>query len=295
MCHQAKFEVIDTNKILGICEIPNNALTNSAVAAKVIHFCTVVPKVPDYLTVIDIAGLVKGAFAGAGLGNNFLNCIRAVDAIFHVNIGNGTEPIIENNLIWLSVEMIVHPQNGKDPIDLLIDTVYPNHIENSMNITFIMERAILTPLNNDVDEINERIMAKYPGEQYTYYSFDSIPEDKTNLYPIEYLNSKETIKVNVYLSLTSTEDTGLPFVLKRKQFPVQPAFALTINKSQGQTLPYIGLYLPQPIFFHGQLYVAMSRVCKACNLNAFVNNEIVQGKVRNYTKNIVYKEALRLQ
>ncbi|CAJ0822937.1 2318_t:CDS:2 [Entrophospora sp. SA101] len=42
----------------------------------------------------------------------------------------------------------------------------------------------------------------------------------------------------------STEDTILPFV----QFPVQPAFALTINKSQGQMLPYVGLYLPQPIF-----------------------------------------------
>jgi obg-like ATPase 1 len=40
--------------------------------------------VPAYLTVIDIAGLVKGASTGAGLGNNFLSHIRAVDAIFHV-------------------------------------------------------------------------------------------------------------------------------------------------------------------------------------------------------------------
>ena len=41
-------------------------------------------KVPAYLTVIDIAGLVKGAATGAGLGNNFLSHIRAVDAIYHV-------------------------------------------------------------------------------------------------------------------------------------------------------------------------------------------------------------------
>ncbi|CAJ0827140.1 7108_t:CDS:10 [Entrophospora sp. SA101] len=228
-------------------------------------------KVPAYLTVIDIAGLVKGAFAGAGLGNNFLNHIRAVDAIFHVvsfsediihvegeidpisrstadkakkeefihddfekglisveimklndlkrmgqkmqaqivnaalnkshlwhHVRNGTEPTIENNLIWISDEMIVHPQNGKDPIDLLIDTVYPN------------------PKPRSRDHQGKRVF---------------IPR----------------------IPLTSTEDTGLPFVLKRKQFPVQPAFALTINKYP------------------------------------------VQGKVRIYTKNIVYKEALRLQ
>ncbi|CAG8524962.1 9286_t:CDS:2, partial [Racocetra fulgida] len=41
-------------------------------------------KVPAYLTVIDIAGLVRGAASGEGLGNNFLSHIQAVDAIFHV-------------------------------------------------------------------------------------------------------------------------------------------------------------------------------------------------------------------
>ena len=41
-------------------------------------------RVPAYLTVVDIAGLVKGAAEGQGLGNAFLSHIRAVDAIFHV-------------------------------------------------------------------------------------------------------------------------------------------------------------------------------------------------------------------
>jgi len=41
-------------------------------------------RVPAYLTVVDIAGLVKGASEGQGLGNAFLSHIRAVDAIFHV-------------------------------------------------------------------------------------------------------------------------------------------------------------------------------------------------------------------
>lgn len=39
---------------------------------------------PAYLQVTDIAGLIKGASDGAGLGNAFLSHIQAVDGMFHV-------------------------------------------------------------------------------------------------------------------------------------------------------------------------------------------------------------------
>ncbi|KAI2491496.1 helicase [Fragilaria crotonensis] len=61
------------------------------------------------------------------------------------------------------------------------------------------------------------------------------------------------------IALLSPQDE-LPFVFKRRQFPVQPAYAMTINKSQGQTLRRVGIFLPQGVFAHGQLYVALSRV-----------------------------------
>ncbi|XP_058796990.1 ATP-dependent DNA helicase PIF1-like [Phymastichus coffea] len=51
-----------------------------------------------------------------------------------------------------------------------------------------------------------------------------------------------------------------PLTFKRRQFPIRLAFAITINKSQGQTFDKIGIDLRRDVFNHGQLYVAMSRV-----------------------------------
>ncbi|KAJ9561490.1 hypothetical protein OSB04_006650 [Centaurea solstitialis] len=60
---------------------------------------------------------------------------------------------------------------------------------------------------------------------------------------------------------------------------------MTINKSQGQSLNRIGLYLPQPLFSHGQLYVALSRATSANGLKILINNN--EHRPPNYTKNIV--------
>lgn len=48
--------------------------------------------------------------------------------------------------------------------------------------------------------------------------------------------------------------------VSRKQFPLIPAFSLSIHKSQGQTLEKVGLELQRQPFTHGQLYTALSRV-----------------------------------
>ncbi|KAK6021322.1 hypothetical protein OSTOST_13005 [Ostertagia ostertagi] len=54
-------------------------------------------------------------------------------------------------------------------------------------------------------------------------------------------------------------DSRMPFTLYRRQFPVTGAFAMTINKSQGQSFNHVGVYLGTQVFTHGQLYVALSR------------------------------------
>jgi hypothetical protein len=60
--------------------------------------------------------------------------------------------------------------------------------------------------------------------------------------------------------INSTPTDQYPFPFKRKQFPILPAFAMTINKSQGGTFDKVGIDLSTHVFSHGQLYVALSRV-----------------------------------
>jgi ATP-dependent exoDNAse (exonuclease V) alpha subunit len=61
------------------------------------------------------------------------------------------------------------------------------------------------------------------------------------------------------LSITPSDTERMPYILRQRQFPLRPAFAMTINKAQGQTLQKVGVYLPKPIFCHGQLYVVFSQ------------------------------------
>lgn len=105
---------VGTNLKVGIVGIPNvgkstffNVLTKSQAAAENFPFCTIDPnesrvpvpdarfdylceyfkpasKVPAFFNVVDIAGLVKGAAEGHGLGNAFLSHISACDGIFHL-------------------------------------------------------------------------------------------------------------------------------------------------------------------------------------------------------------------
>ena len=74
--------------------------------------------------------------------------------------------------------------------------------------------------------------------------------------------------------------TDLPFPFKRLQFPIRLAFAITINKAQGQSLEKCGIDFSTDCFSYGQLYIACSRVGKPDNLFIYSDNWTA--------KNVVY-------
>jgi len=84
-----------------------------------------------------------------------------------------------------------------------------------------------------------------------------------------------------------------PFKLKRKQFPVRLSFSMTINKAQGQTITNVGVYLPESVFSHDQLYVALSRGISRSNTKVLVKPVKKFNQDGVYTSNVVYKEFLR--
>jgi ATP-dependent DNA helicase PIF1 len=93
------------------------------------------------------------------------------------------------------------------------------------------------------------------------------------------------------LPLSPSDDISLPFKFKRKQFPVRLSFAMTINKSQGQTIPNVGIYLLEPVFSHGQLYVGLSRGVSRSTTRILTKPIEDLDPIGKSTKNIVYKDV----
>ncbi|XP_055932759.1 uncharacterized protein LOC129962790 [Argiope bruennichi] len=96
---------------------------------------------------------------------------------------------------------------------------------------------------------------------------------------------RSTYADEINACLKSSPLWHVPIQFKRIQFPIRLAFAMTINKSQGQTMSVCGLDLRTPCFSHGQLYVACSRVGKQSSLFVLAKDGL--------TKNIVHAIALR--
>ena len=102
-------------------------------------------------------------------------------------------------------------------------------------------------------------------------------------------SNEEQIELIPRIELTTLE-VDYPFVLVRKQFPVKLSFAMTINKSQGQSLSNVGIGLRISPFTHGQLYVAFSRSTNLQGIHVLRGSN--QYNQITPIENIIYPEIL---
>lgn len=110
--------------------------------------------------------------------------------------------------------------------------------------------------------------------------------------------------VPVYRMDLVADDPIMPKKFQRTQFPLLPAYAMTVNKSQGQTIQRVGLYITSEFFSHGQAYVAFSRVKSSRDIivhfadgqfqgNLMKNHRRVADRTRVFSPNMVYREIFR--
>lgn len=86
-----------------------------------------------------------------------------------------------------------------------------------------------------------------------------------------------------------TQEGELNYILRRKQFPVKPCFAMTINKSQGQTFEIVGVDFRHECFSHGQFYVSVTRTSSVKDFVVMLPGE--EGE--SQTSNVVWPEVLK--
>ena len=92
------------------------------------------------------------------------------------------------------------------------------------------------------------------------------------------------------ISLTPTSTCAeYAFSLQWHQLPVRLAFAISINKAQGQSVKYVGLNLRAPVFSHGQLYVALSCATSSDRVKVLLPARTLALR----TTNVVYPEIFQ--
>ena len=261
----------------GIVGLPNvgkstlfNALTNSSKAqAENFPFCTIDPNigvvpVPDYrleklakvsnskkiinttISFVDIAGLVKGASKGEGLGNKFLSHIREVDAIIHMircfdsddiqNVNPNVDPIrdieiIETEMMLADIESIQKrlEKNNKKNVDeqqlkileISLDCINKNKdisvLKNDFDKKQLNQSGLLT-LKPKIFVCNVDEKSIQNGNNYTKVFIEKFGQQNTLIVSADIENQINTIDNNEkknYMEMIGLKETGLNMLIHK--------------------------------------------------------------------------------
>ena len=261
----------------GIVGLPNvgkstlfNALTNSSKAqAANFPFCTIDPNigvviVPDErlnnlakiskskkiinttISFVDIAGLVKGASKGEGLGNKFLSHIREVDAIIHMircfdsndiqNVNPSIDPvrdieIIETEMMLADLESIQKrlEKNNKKNVDedqikileIAMDCINSNKSFDDLRTQFNrkkLNQSGLLSLKPKIFVCNVDEQSVQSGNNYTQSFIDKYGNNNTLIVSADIENQINELDSNEkknYMEMIGLKETGLNKLIKK--------------------------------------------------------------------------------
>mgnify|MGYP001211584188 CR=1 FL=1 len=261
----------------GIVGLPNvgkstlfNALTNSnkATAAN-FPFCTIDPNigivnVPDErldkllkiskskkiinttISFVDIAGLVKGASKGEGLGNKFLSHIREVDALIHMircfdsddiqNVNMNVDPIrdleiIETEMMLADLESIQkrleknNKRNIEDEqikiLEIALDCINNNKNFSELNSQFgnkQLNQSGLLSIKPKIFVCNVDEQSIQTGNQYTKNFIEKFGHENTLIVSADIenqINELEILERENYMKMIGIDETGLNILIKK--------------------------------------------------------------------------------
>ncbi|XP_025664775.1 uncharacterized protein [Arachis hypogaea] len=130
-------------------------------------------------------------------------------------IGDGIEPTICKDLVQIEAHMAI-PWEGEASLHKLINETFPNLQSHGWDASYMVERAILTPKNHDVQQLNYIVINQFSGDERILASFDEVEGDTHNLYQHEYLNSISTGRLPPHMLKVKK---GAPLMLLRNIDP----------------------------------------------------------------------------
>ncbi|KAK2642816.1 hypothetical protein Ddye_024579 [Dipteronia dyeriana] len=108
---------------------------------------------------------------------------------FLLRIGDGIEETDVDEKIKLPAMMPIPYEDNETFLNTLLNLVFPDIHNYSNNVNFMINRAILTPTNECVNEINNLLIHKFPGHAMKYYSFDETLDKTEQGFQEDFLNT----------------------------------------------------------------------------------------------------------